>query len=305
MAVGVGAVEVRPYVEHQPDVVIACQNAPNSVTLSGRELAIDEIEEALIKDGIFSRKLKTSRNAYHSHLVRKAGQYYQDCFEESLPALVHMTRKSEIPMYSCITGEVLNSQHNVGIDYWRRNLESPVLFDQAVRKLITSHRQVTHLVEIGPHSALAGPIRQIRSALKIDPEQLNYLPSLVRGEDGVCALLKLAGSLFTNGYPIDMESINSTETKDLSTSRVTQHVKGKLLFNLPSYQWNYGVIPLVENRFSHELMFRTHARHDLLGSRHPGSSLGCPVWRNKLQLKNVPWLKDHKVRCKLDKIDHD
>ncbi|KFY28750.1 hypothetical protein V491_00304 [Pseudogymnoascus sp. VKM F-3775] len=285
MAVGLGAGEVRHYTDAYSDIVVACHNSPQSVTLSGGKAAVDAVHEALVTDGVFARKLNTSNNAYHSHLVKDAGQFYQDCFESSLPGLMNAARTSDVPMYSCITGKVLNSQHDVGIAYWRKNLENPVLFTQAVAALVSAQPDVNCLIEIGPHSALAGPIRQIRSSLGLSTEDMGYLPSIIRGEDNVDNMLKLAGSLFVADYPIDLKAVNSDGALD-----------GSFLPGLTSYQWNYeGDAPWVENRLSRQLRHRTHARHDLLGSRQLGNSAFSPEWRNRLKLKDVPWISDHLI----------
>jgi acyl transferase domain-containing protein len=295
MAVGLGADKVKPFLSNQPDVVIACHNSPESVTLSGGTAAIDKIQTVLVEAGIFARKLNSSGNAYHSHLVKAAGQHYEDSLGGSLPGLAKSTFKLPmVPMYSCIDGEMMKSDQ-VGIKYWRRNLESPVLFDKAVKVLLMSHPEVTHIVEIGVHSALAGPIKQIRSAMGIDTERLTYLPSLIRGGDGVKDLLRLAGTLFIHGYTVSIDRINAMEIFDPLQPRQLKYEVGAHMPDLPAYQWNYSGIMWNECRWSRELRFRKHGRHDLLGSREPGSSLNEPLWRNKLSLQHVPWLQDHKV----------
>ena len=188
-------------------------------------------------------------------------------------------------MYSCITGKVLKSQNDVGIGYWRKNLEEPVLFTQALSSLISEEPGISCLIEIGPHSALAGPIRQIRSSVNLSPEDLDYLPTVIRNEDAINSMLKLAGSLFVAGFPLDMKAINADG-----------FVGGNLLVDLPLYQWNYDDdTPWVENRLSRQLRFRTHPRHDLLGSHLLGTSSFCPEWRNRLRLKDVPWISDHVI----------
>ena len=50
MAVGLGALEVRHYTDMYPDIVIACHNSPQSVTLSGSKAAVNAIYESLVKD---------------------------------------------------------------------------------------------------------------------------------------------------------------------------------------------------------------------------------------------------------------
>ncbi|KAH0287806.1 hypothetical protein M436DRAFT_83557 [Aureobasidium namibiae CBS 147.97] len=265
----------------QPDIVIACQNSPKSVTLSGGADAITEVYSRLAEAKVFSRILNTSQNAYHSHLVKDAGQYYEDSFKASLPAPSPAAATSSIPMYSCINGEVLDSPDDVRIAYWRENIENPVNFTQAVASLIEAQPTVSCLMEVGMHSALAGPIKQIRDSLGINPEKLCYIPSIKRSEDDVENVLKLAGCLWTSGYPIDLIAVNGP---------------GRFLPNLPTYQWNYeGKVLWTENRLSRQLRFRKHPRHDLLGSLVVSSSNSNPSWRNRLKIKDVPWLADHRI----------
>ncbi|KAG9518256.1 ketoacyl-synt-domain-containing protein, partial [Aureobasidium melanogenum] len=281
MAVGLGPGEVLPYVNDQAGVVIACQNSPQSVTLSGEAAAIATVHARLSKAGIFSRILNTSQNAYHSHLVKEAGQYYEDSFKSSLAALKSAVERSNVPMYSCINGKVLHRPDDVRIAYWRENLENPVNFTQALSALIEAQPTVNCLIEVGMHCALAGPIKQIRSSLGMKPEELCYLPGIVRGGDNVENVLKLAGELWAADYPVDLTAINGP---------------GCFVSELPTYQWRYeeGVL-WTENRLSRQVRFRKHARHDLLGTLVVPSSALNPTWRNRLRIKDVPWLSDHRI----------
>ncbi|KAH0317307.1 ketoacyl-synt-domain-containing protein, partial [Aureobasidium melanogenum] len=281
MAVGLGPGEVLPYVNDQPGIVIACQNSPQSVTLSGEAAAIAKVHARLSKAGIFSRILNTSQNAYHSHLVKEASQYYEDAFKSSLAAFESAVERSNIPMYSCINGKVLHRPDDVRIAYWRENLENPVNFTQALSALIEAQPTVNCLIEVGMHCALAGPIKQIRSSLGMKPEELCYLPSIVRGEDNVENVLKLSGELWAAGYPVDLTAINGPRW---------------FVSELPTYQWSYeeGVL-WTENRLSRQVRFRKHARHDLLGTLVVPSSALNPTWRNRLRIRDVPWLSDHRI----------
>ncbi|KAI5229154.1 ketoacyl-synt-domain-containing protein [Aureobasidium subglaciale] len=284
MAVGLGADKVMLYLVNQSDVVIACQNSPESVTLSGDVDIISRIHARLNKEGIFSRILDTSGNAYHSHLVKDAGQYYEDFFKSSF-AKTSPETPSEVPMYSCINGRVLSCSDQVRIGYWRENLESPVNFTHALSSLIASQPTVNCLIEIGMHSALSGPIKQIRNAIGITPERLCYMPSIIRNGDNVENLISLAGNLWSAGYPINMAAVNGLAGE-----------RHRHLPDLPTYQWNYESGHLWnESRLSQGLRFREHARHDLLGSLVVVSSALNPTWRNKLKIRNVPWLSDHRI----------
>ena len=292
MAAGLGANDIMQYIEPHPDLVIACYNSPESVTLSGDENAIDMVGASLKDAGVFSRKLNTSGNAYHSHLVKKAGKYYQDCVQKcGLDSVSFKTPK--VPMYSSLTGGRLGKT-DFGANYWRGNLESPVLFDQAIQALLCENPLIHHMVEIGPHSALKGPLRQIAVSKGLSTDQLTYMSTLVRGSDGVEDVLRLAGSLFLHGYSVDLARVASVEVQDSESSRIS-YKSGVHLVDLPPYQWNYEALHWNEHRISKQFRFRSHPRHDLLGSLQPGCSLNEPVWRNRLWLKDVPWLRDHKV----------
>ncbi|KAH8589480.1 hypothetical protein B0O99DRAFT_692539 [Bisporella sp. PMI_857] len=299
LAVGLGAEDVQVYIDAQPEVVIGCYNSPHSVTLSGKSQAIEEIRIALVHAGTFARKVNSSGNAYHSPLMNSAAQEFQRLFEDIYSTMVSSStreiRLPQVPMYSCITNELIEID-TPDFRHWQMNLVSPVLFDQATQKLLSSLPVVDNLIEIGPHSALASPIKQIASSLGLDQSRLGYLPTLIRGHDGVDDLLNLAGTLFALGYPIDINRVNFDDAMDRGgVTGNRDQVVAKFLVDLPGYQWNYETLFWKDKRLARELRFRKHCRHDLLGSRDPGSTQNSPSYRNKLRLSDVPWLRDHKA----------
>lgn len=64
-AIGLGAVEVRPYLE--PDVVIACENSQSSVTISGGTTSVGNVIQKIKskQPDAFVRLLRVDK-AYHS-----------------------------------------------------------------------------------------------------------------------------------------------------------------------------------------------------------------------------------------------
>ena len=277
LAVGRGAEAAETYLVD--GVSIACHNSPESVTLSGRESSIDMIATKLKDDGIFARKLPTSGVAYHSHLVEPARAY----FAEHCNVLIdHRERQAACPMYSDVTMKAVVAE-DVDVEYWAKTIPYPACFNQAFQEMVRTQPEINMVIEIGPHSALSGPIRQIRSSLGMN-EKLEYLPSILRGRNNVENMLDLAGQLFLRDYPINLRQVNSNGDGFVRT-----------LHDLPRYQWNYGRAPWIENRISNDINFRRHQRHDLLGSRLPGCSAYSPIWRNVLYLDSIPWLRDHKM----------
>ncbi|KAG9243665.1 hypothetical protein BJ878DRAFT_509631 [Calycina marina] len=297
LAVGLGADDVQQYICNQPGVVIGCYNSPQSVTLSGESKAIDNIRETLVGAGIFARKVNSSGNAYHSPLMHSAAVEFRALFEDIYTRIVQSPtrghRLARVSMFSAVTNELLQVEE-ISYSHWQKNLENPTYFDQATQLLINSLPTIDTLIEIGPHSALSGPIRQISAKLKVDQSRLGYLPSLIRFNDSVEDMLNLAGSLFTMQYPIDINIANFGLKEDAKAVGANYH-SAKILVDLAGYQWNYDELLWKENRLTRDLRFRKHYRHDLLGSREPGSSQIAPLYRNKLKLSDVPWLRDHMI----------
>lgn len=297
LAVGLGPDEALDVIRDIPSIGIACYNAPDSVTLSGSEKAIEEARSRFMRADIFNRKLITSGNAYHSALMEEAGKHYEALLEQCvLPNEQPSIGLPGVTMFSSVTGEPINT---IDLGYWRKNLESPVRFDYATQNLLKSKPEVKLVVEIGPHSALAAPLKAIRTAVGYGPERLIYLPALKRNANSVKCLLSLVGSLFVAGYPIPLSTVNAASNAEADAenkSRELERPRGSVVQDLPPYQWVYEEgIMWHESRLSTDIRFRSYPYHDLLGSRLPGTSNIAPAWRNMLNLDNVPWLRDHQV----------
>ncbi|KAI0436975.1 hypothetical protein F4803DRAFT_571702 [Xylaria telfairii] len=298
LAVGLGPEDATPYLEE--GVRIACYNSPQSVTLSGDEDAAAKVKARLEADGVFVRALKTSGRAYHSHHMKDVGAIYEECanrgfaFLDALEFPKH-DKDSNIPLFvSSVTGEVKRN-FQPGPEYWRENLESPVRFTQAMTRMTEIEGLgINHIIEIGPHSALAGPIRQLRDKLGVSSRDLEYTATLSRGEDSVTRLLDLAGALFIKGYPIDLARVNSIEEQDRRGTITARH--GLPLVDLPRYSWNYSAGPLrAKHRINMDFQNRKFARHDLLGTLLPGVIRDQAQWRNMLDIHDLPWLEQHRL----------
>ena len=74
LAVGTGAVDVRQHLVGHHDVMIACYNSPNSITLIGSADDISEVAKSLAADKVFVRVLAIGGNAYRSHHMNSLGE---------------------------------------------------------------------------------------------------------------------------------------------------------------------------------------------------------------------------------------
>jgi acyl transferase family protein/polyketide synthase-like dehydratase family protein/polyketide synthase family protein len=285
-AVGLGTYEVRQYLAK--GVVIGCQNSPNSTTISGDRAAVANTIATMQRElpHVFVRPLHVD-NAYHSReccfnlSLHEADlldhmQAYGADYEESING-IRSSNDPSIPFFSTVTGKIINSRNNFTASYWRRNLENPVLFHTAIRNIIKADLQNPIFLEIGPHSALAGPLRQIFQAEDVP---LTYISSLQRGKDDTECIYNSIGNLWSNNVVIDFNALNPI---------------GSVLTDLPCYSWNHSVKYWDESRPSKEWRERKFLPHDILGIRLAGTSQLEPTWRKILRLDEVGWIRDHQV----------
>ena len=273
----------------EASIRVACVNSPESVTISGDESGIDALQAELKGRGLFARKLNTDGRAYHSHHMSLIGREYQDLLERTfkgLPATGNLptTRWVSSVYGEEVTGKILPS-------YWRKNLESPVLFSDALEGLLKDSK--LHLVEVGPHSALQLPIKQTRIKLNLSEDDVHYSSALLREKDSTHCVLNLMGDLFLHGHDISFAKVNYVETSLPGTK--SPHAQGKFVKDLPPYPWHYDSVLWSEGRQSRELRNRTHGYHDLLGTQTIGGDGHTTTWRNIVRVKDIPWVEGHKL----------
>ncbi|KAI1635007.1 ketoacyl-synt-domain-containing protein [Biscogniauxia mediterranea] len=306
LAVGLGAEEVRNFLPADSNeanlrgICIACENSPNSVTLSGESEEIAHLQKLISSEGIFARELRTGR-AYHSPHMSAVGDFYDELLNNAITALNENDLKWRRPrshMVSSVTGELITTD-TLPKGYFSANLRNKVRFNTAVELVGTDKEkfgQVSQILEIGPHMALSGPFKQICSANKFD--RFTYTPTLVRNKDDADQILSAVGNLFIAGYPMDLEAVNAEGYGHADTSQLE-------LLNIGSNGTRKGhktrkpktqyLEYWAESRASKEQRARMFPRHDLLGSRVSGLSERTRIWRNVLRHRDVPWLKHHSL----------
>ena len=307
-AVGVGEIEAGKLLDGvKGRIQLAAVNSPSSCTLSGDRDAVEELVDRCKKQGRFCRKLRVDVGvflislkfgmldalltyvAYHSHQMIPLAEKYL----EALQRLGLSSQPKEVgkhcQMFSSVTGSKI-SPEDCTPEYWSRNMTSTVRFFPAIRKCTDYMREFVTLLEIGPHPALKGPLNEcFRESGKADTE---YHYTCSRGSNDFEAILESVGSMPVQGAPLELSKINARESIKDSRCR---HEYGKVLTDLPSYQWNHNASFWAESRVSHNVRFRQSPRHQLLGSRYVDDIPQRPCWRNHLILKEVPWLARMKV----------
>ena len=297
MSVGIGVDEASTYLKDiaQGKAVVACINSPASVTVSGDVCALDQLEGILKAQGVFARRLKVEV-AYHSHHMQAVAKSYLEAIKDVATTHADSTYP-EVKMFSSVTGDVVESSA-LRPEYWVANLVSPVRFSDAVQSLSSyqpgkrrrrgvSEKFADLWLEIGPHGALATPVKQT-----LDDTKIEYLSILQRGKDAVGTALSVAGEFWSRGDAVELAA---TFTRD--TAKANQP---SLLVDAPKYPWNHGAEYWSEPRLSTAHRFRKHPRQDLLGSPVEGSSE--PAWRHFLRMSENPWMEDHQVQQRVPRL---
>ncbi|KAI1846403.1 hypothetical protein JX266_007608 [Neoarthrinium moseri] len=283
LAVGAGAVEVKEIIRNLSltrVVVVACENSPASVTMSGDEEAVDQLAAELTEREIFNRKLHVDM-AYHSPHMQLAAEDYLDAIQG-----ISSTMGSDVKFYSSLLGTQLDSATDMGPSYWVDNLTRPVLFSPAMRELIDMSSP-NLVIEIGPHSALEGPIKQIiKTSGHQGAAKVKYHASLVRNQDATASMVELAAALFVKGQSIDFDAINETDPG---------LQKPALITDLYPYPWSNHMY-WHESRVSRQHRLKPYGRHDLLGILQDSYNETRPSWCNVINSDEIPWLKDHQMQ---------
>ncbi|KAI2827547.1 hypothetical protein CBS147345_6499 [Aspergillus niger] len=271
-SIGLTHDEVIPFL--LDGVVVACENSPRNVTISGPKdklaQVISNITAAL--PGTFCRKLRV-QVAYHSPQMETLGTTYEHTLTP------HIIPRSQMrPMLSTVVGDTLTDPSQLGPEYWRRNLESPVRFSKAIEMLLRMKTKCTNIfIEIGPHSALSAPLRQMFQLAPQSPPV--YIPTLTRNDGHQeSLLLATAGYVFNTGSFVNLSTIVNA---------------GRLLSDIPRFPWTHTDRYWCEGKPSRDWRLRSLPHHELLGSLAMEATTLEPSWRNVLRLDDVPWLSDH------------
>lgn len=320
MAVGLGRREADAYISRIigteatvliGSLVVGCVNSHTSVTVSGDLSAINKLEEILKADGVFARRLRVTE-AYHSNYMLPVADEFGSLLSRLFEAESGEDRStksiSDVIYTSPMTGtRVHNLSSLFDPRHWQDSMLQPVEFDSAFRKMCWNvddkrKAEVDVVIEIGPHSGLGGPIKQIIQQAEQEQQQerelmgrtetntkVAYLSCLFRNKSAVETILDVAADLIHRGHRVDMDAVNFP----LGSS--SGRPRAKVIHNLPSYPWNHQTRYWRESRTDRASRHRKTPPHPLIGLREPLSSPSAPSWRCSLRLGDVPWLRDHVV----------
>ena len=277
-------------------VTISCVNSPTSVTVAGPVKQIQLLETYLHKRSKFARRLQVNAG-YHSPQMQIIASEYL----AKLGNLEPDVQDTGCQMVSSVTCQFVSASDVCRGSYWIDNLVSPVDFNGAVgqcsrrdknvyktKKLDKSHkREVTpdFWVELGPHSALQGPLREILSESEVQPIA-SYTSALIRNQPASVTLLKALGQLVCRGFKVDTTDLNQLFTTSSSP---------KLLTDLPPYPFDHSTAYRQETLANEAVLQRKYRYQDALGHQAGDWNPLEPKWRFIIKTAEMEWALAHKV----------
>ncbi|KAH6616126.1 hypothetical protein B0J18DRAFT_485034 [Chaetomium sp. MPI-SDFR-AT-0129] len=299
-AIGVGETQAAAYLARLTEgtdgkAVVACVNSPGSVTVAGDETAVVKVLEMAGEEGVFARRLKVD-TGYHSHHMEPIAGPYRKALLGALATQKgdQPKEKLDVMFSSPVTGgRVTEAKQLADPEHWVGSLLQPVEFVRAFTDMVVGdpaegNANVDIILEVGPHTALGGPIKEISALPAFEGLDLPYLGCLTRHLDARECMLTMALTLIRKGYPVDLSALTPISEG--------QKQKPRVLTDLPSYPWNHANRHWAEARVNQAYRERDQPPHHLLGSPVPGANPEAATWRQRVRVGESPWLRDHVVQ---------
>ncbi|CAF0776234.1 unnamed protein product [Adineta steineri] len=275
-------------------VSVAVVNSPRSVTLSGDEKTIDELQQILSKfhPNVFKARLRIE-NAFHS--------YQMDRFDIEKELLSSLSDIQGLPLkdpqqmfnpkcadarlYSSVVGGELNNEMPVNAHYWWTNVRQVVRFRDAIVS-ITQNDDATIFLELSPHPVLATSIQECYQSINQKPL---ILPTLKRKENEQITILTSLAQL-TISPDIWQQYFHTRNILSSNKDEAFFDDFPLYAFDLSScwYESKESVMKRLANRIQ---------THPLLGVRQLTGQTTA-TWRSLINI-NLPqyaYLKDHKIQ---------
>ncbi|UJR06874.1 hypothetical protein I4U23_011163 [Adineta vaga] len=276
-------------------VSVAVVNSPRSVTLSGDEKIIHELQQILstLYPNVFKARLRIE-NAFHSHQMDRF-----NIEKEMLSSLkdirglplqdaqqIFDPKCAQAHLYSSVIGNKLSDDIPVDAHYWWTNVRHCVRFRDAIASIIKDDA-ADIFFEISPHPVLATSIRECYESS--NHRQPLILPTLKRKENEQITLLtsiaQLTASTDMWQKYFDTRNILATKENELLLDDFPLYT-----FDLSScwYESKDSVMKRLANRIP---------THPLLGVRQLTGQTTA-TWKSLINI-NLPqytYLKDHKIQ---------
>ncbi|KAG8183231.1 hypothetical protein JTE90_014406, partial [Oedothorax gibbosus] len=175
----------------------ACDNADDSVTISGLKEPLEKFVAQLTEEKIFARVVNAYGYAFHCECVHPAASTLREALSKFIKNPKPRTDRwlstsypeSEWDKPACKTANA---------DYFVHNLMSSVLFNDALKKIPSD----AIVVEIGPHFLLQSILKRVIG------KDASYIGLMKRNEpNNIKFLMESLGTLYTEGLDVRVDRL--------------------------------------------------------------------------------------------------
>ena len=139
------------------ELVVANDNAPGQVVISGRRPAVEAAEEALLAAGARRCLRLPVSGAFHSPLMAPVAEALAEAFE------AETWHDASIPVVSNVTAEPLRDANRIR-SLLAEQVRSPVEWVRSVERMVADG--VDTMIECGSGAALVGMVKRIAPAVR-------------------------------------------------------------------------------------------------------------------------------------------
>ncbi|WP_262697533.1 MULTISPECIES: type I polyketide synthase [Streptomyces] len=272
VSVGLSADEAKERIAAWDGAIsVAAVDGPGSVVVSGDPGALDEMVARLEDEKVEAHRVPVDHASHSAHV--------EEIREELLKVLVDIEpRSSEVPFYSTVSGEVVDTA-GLDAEYWYRNLRQTVELESTTRRLLDAGHTV--FIEVSPHPVVARPVRQTVEAA----EARAVVVGTLRGDEGGPErFLTSAAELHVSGVGVDW--------------RKAFEGHGARRVDVPTYAFQrqrYWLDSAAAVGDVGSVGLRAVA-HPLLSAAVSLAGGGGVLLSGRLSLATDPWLADHAVQ---------
>jgi len=194
VSVAAGRDVVEGWLGRWEGLSVAAVNGPSSVVVSGDAGELEELRAVCEAEGVRSWRVPVDYASHSPHVEALRGE-----LGELLAGVEH--RAGEVPMYSTVTGEVVDGA-SLTPDYWFTNLRSQVRFADTVEALVADgHR---FFIECSAHPVLTGSVSATIEARGVAGVAVG---SLRRDEGGPERFVTSLAEGWVRGLDVDWQSL--------------------------------------------------------------------------------------------------
>ncbi|MFJ5225022.1 SDR family NAD(P)-dependent oxidoreductase [Streptomyces sp. NPDC088400] len=176
-------------------VHIAGVNGPAATVIAGPAPLLAALVAAWDAEGVHARVVPVDYSS-HTPDVEALHQELLDLLAPVAP------RRPEIPLYSTLTGGLLDEATRLDAEHWFRSLRAPVRFHDAVTALIDAGHEL--FIECSPHPVLTVAVQDTLDTAGVPGSALG---TLQRGDGGRRRLLASLAEAYVRGTPVDWPTL--------------------------------------------------------------------------------------------------